>query len=352
MNKKASYSLKGGIAGFVIGGLIEFFRQLDARDRSVPFDPDWWEIFRCALIGAVIGALGGLAIGALRDHNIDAQYGGVMALFLLRMDEEHKVDGPSHKVQKKINKLITLLKVKFDGCLDVDPYIGGSIEKGVATVYSDFDLNLHFTADSGTLEEIYTSLLDYFKNDFDDKSLVKVRAQGKSVGLLFEIDDVETRIDIVPKRMQKGGQAMSMYVNPEFSATSKSWIKTDPELQSLALPESPSFQRIVRLLKIWSQHNEIKISSTYLMYLVSDAFKGYSNRIPGKVNAQLIIVLNYIANNLISRRIVDPSNSSNIISESLGASEKEELVEKINSMLDDIKSMPQHIVTYFPSLYS
>jgi hypothetical protein len=236
--------------------------------------------------------------------------------------------------------------------LESDPYIGGSVEKGVATVYSDYDLNLHFTSSSGTLEQIYHSVLDYFNNDYSDSTLTKVRAQGKSIGLFFEIDGEDVQIDVVPKRTQKGNQAMSMYVNPDLSASGKSWIKTDPQLQSSALPTSPSYQKVVRLLKIWSQHNQIKIGSTYLMYLVSDAFSHYSDKIPGKIDKQLITVLKYIANNLHGKRIVDPSNTANVISDSLSISDKDALIEKIHTMLDDIETMPQHIVTYFPSLYS
>ena len=352
MNKKTSYAIKGAIIFFIIGGVIEYIRQYVNRDQRIPFEADWWEIFRKALLGALIGLGGGLALGAYRDHEINTQYGGVMALFLLKMDDEHKVDGASYHIQRKIDKLIGLLKGKFDGCLEGDPYIGGSIEKGVATVFSDYDLNLHFTANAGTLEGIYNNILNYFNNIYSDNGLKKVRAQGKSVGLFFEIDGEEVRIDIVPKRAQKGSQAMSMYVNPEFSASSKSWIKTDPLLQSSVIPESQSFQRVVRLLKVWSQHNDIKIGSTYLMYLVSEAFREYSYKIHGKIDDQLITVLKYIGQNLNGKRIIDPSNSSNVISDSLRDSEKEELVAKIDSMLGDIESMPQHIVTYFPSLYS
>lgn len=352
MNKKVSYSLKGGLAGLIIGGIIEYIRQYQARDPRYSFIPDWIEIFRKAVIGALIGAGSGLALGALKDHEINAQYGGVMAMFLLNVDNEHKVSDPSYHVQRKLNKIITLLKSKFEGCLESDPYIGGSVEKGVATVYSDYDLNLHFTSNSGTLEQIYHSVLDYFNNDYSDSTLTKVRAQGKSIGLFFEIDGEDVQIDVVPKRTQKGNQAMSMYVNPDLSASGKSWIKTDPQLQSSALPTSPSYQKVVRLLKIWSQHNQIKIGSTYLMYLVSEVFSHYSDKIPGKIDKQLITVLKYISNNLHSKRIVDPSNSANVISDSLSISDKDTLIEKIHTMLDDIETMPQHIVTYFPSLYS
>jgi predicted nucleotidyltransferase len=184
--------------------------------------------------------------------------------------------------------------------------LSGSYAKGTAiSGNSDVDLFVslhHSVLDSGiTLGSIYENLFKYLQQ----KKYI-VRKQNVSVHVQF--NGVE--VDIVPAVRQgvlTGDHSL-------WSNKKQSWIKANIN-KHINVVKNSRRQKEIKGLKIWRKLNNLDFPSIYLELTVIDALSGHV--LLSSPGNNLWEVFDYLQNNLINARVVDPSNSNNVISDDL-----------------------------------
>lgn len=186
--------------------------------------------------------------------------------------------------------------------------ISGSNAKGTA-VNSSADIDLFISLSSSlnwTLTQIYDSLYNYFSslgyNPRKQNVSIRVNYPGGSV-------------DLVPGRQQPGWTSdHSLHVR----RNSQGWTKTNVQ-QHISLISSSGKQNLIKLVKIWRDCNNLQFPSLYLELCVLEATHGqWYTGLEQEFRSVMTWLYNYIEN----RRIVDPANTNNVLSNDLTASEK------------------------------
>lgn len=232
--------------------------------------------------------------------------------YLFRVIQNHSVHAPSVKASLVpiVNKL-----TQWAGSYCVSVEFSGSIEKGTAIHLSsdaDIFISLSSSLPSGYgLADIYNDLCRAFPvNQFN------TRRQNVSLGINFS----GYSIDIVPgKRISQWGNDHSLYVN-----STGTWTKTNV-YNHIQLISNSGRANEIKLMKIWKSRHGLKFPSFYLELLVIEALYG-KHRLNLEGNFQT--ALEYIADNIATRRIVDPNNSANIISDDISVSQKREIAKQ------------------------
>jgi hypothetical protein len=190
-----------------------------------------------------------------------------------------------------------LLAVNFSGSYAKQTAIKGS---------TDVDLFISLNPQMpGTLKQIYDALYSHFvRLDYS------CRKQNVSIGLKHR----GVSVDLVPARKQPG----NTNDHSLFRNKTQTWIQTniqnhiDKVLQCGRLNE-------IRATKIWRNLNHLDFPSFYLELTVIDAVHG--KRKDDLAN-NFCVVLEYLTDSFPTARVVDPSNSNNVISDELTTREK------------------------------
>lgn len=350
MNKAIQYGVNGAAWGFLGGGVIEFFRELAQRQENPYYEIDWSKVFKTGLkVGGTLGAVGVVAGLATDENNREVMKDGA-TLFLASTLSKFAMTEMDYPMERKVNKLIRLLQEKYSDKLFESPKVKGSYDNGAALIDSDVDISLVFKPKSFKVGSLRQELLNYFENEYQDENLIAVREQGCSVGLFFKIAGEERKIEIVPTQQIEGSNDLTLSLNSELHEENKTWMKTNPDKQSSYTSGKTNEKKIIQLLKIWKKNENVKFNSTYISYLVASAFIDKGEKMPQGIDNQLLFVLEYIANKIIVKKISDPSNKSNVISDKLTDSEKQEVADKVWSMLKDVRETPHNLASYFPNL--
>ncbi|MEJ2422817.1 MAG: hypothetical protein P8018_14135 [Acidobacteriota bacterium] len=128
------------------------------------------------------------------------------------------------------------------------------------------------------------------------------------------------KIDLVPARVQAG------YVNRHslYRRKADSWTVTDVS-RHIALVRGSGRTEEIRLAKVWRSLNQLEFPSLALELAVLQATKG---RRLGAVADNFWEVLRYLSvESFLTTRLVDPSNTANIVSDDLTIGEKAAVVE-------------------------
>lgn len=197
----------------------------------------------------------------------------------------------------------------------------GSRAKGTAiSMASDVDYLISLTsncnANSGGLKSIYDSLHTHLKSKYNP-----IRKQN--VSFRIKISDLE--IDITPARKHSGN------TNDHWLYLSKldTWRQTNIQKHITDISGCGRLNEI-KLLKIWRELNKLDFPSIYLEYLTISILSGKSkdaSKLTGNFWFILQALSKDISNPLYSR-IVDPANSTNILSDLLSATEKKAIISK------------------------
>lgn len=186
--------------------------------------------------------------------------------------------------------------------------IGGSHAKGTAIrggTDIDFFVSVSSAATQFTLAHIYDSLFrDLGSAGFNP------RRQNVSMG----INIVGKSVDIVPAR-RHAQQGNDHWL---YSTKRQSHMQTNIQRHIHEIQSSGRIDEI-RLMKAWRNRKGLDFPSFYLELVVLRALHG---RLRGDLANNIVAVLEFIRDQLASIRIVDPSNTNNIISEQLTPSEK------------------------------
>jgi len=211
---------------------------------------------------------------------------------------------------------------EWAGNLLVDLKISGSSRKSTAVSNgTDVDLFISLTSTTqNTLNEIYESLFAFLS-----KKSITVRRQNVSIGVTYN----GQLIDLVPARRQgQFGNDHSLYVSKM-----NTWTKTNIE-DHISTVSGSGRQDEFKILKIWRNQKSLDFPSFYLELVAIDALYGCTK---GETDTNVMKVLKFIAQNIESRKYVDPANSNNTISDQLTSAAK-----KVLASAADLSSKEQY----------
>ena len=241
----------------------------------------------------------------------------------------------------------------FMGMLLGRPKYQGSIPQGTAlSGISDLDIIVKFKKTSfETLEDMYYATLDYFKEQFHDKSLIEVRPQRKSIGLIFDISGEQVCIDIVPAKrtnFERGGNEYNLYENASGWFGKPSRVKMNPKKQANFGTNAAAKANIVSLMKVLKVSEDMPLKSVFIKELTKSAFNNRRGKIPKKMDKQLIFTMEFIRDNIEHRRVTSPDNTNNVLSDSLSRNEKRKVADSLDYIIRDVKKHPTNLKKYFP----
>ena len=346
---------KYGIGGLAIGAIIKALgNAMDQRQRmqQVPGTPfNWGELLMETGKGAAVGGLIGVGIGAYRDYqnslerplNTDALLYGMLLKVKLDLGNRDYT-----ALREKGKTIIQLLKQRFHGLLRDEPIFMGSTERGTAVRRKfDIDIGLLFRHDSFySTADMYNAVYGYARSLIGLYGVVDVRKQKKSIGIICRVGYKELKIDIVPCKVTKGnGRSKSGYLSVNNDSLWGSWstyTKTDIHLlnkQKLTQTQ----KNLVVLLKEWKHRKEVPLPSHLLENLVLDAYQYNWGRIPRKLTGKLVMVFDYIAENLDGIVIRGVENTNNILTK-IAEADKSAIINACKSAVDDFNYQKNSIV--------
>lgn len=186
----------------------------------------------------------------------------------------------------------------------------GSFAKGTANK-SGTDIDLFISlAETATapLGDIYNSLFETLKT-----AGATPKKQNVSINIRLNGHDV----DLVPARQQN----MLSEDHSLFRRRANTWTKTNVATHIAYVRYGGCIPEI-RVLKLWRNQKGLDFPSFYLELAVIAALRGSGGTLSERVSK----ALTYIQDNLAATRLVDPSNTNNVISDDLTAAEKTAIV--------------------------
>lgn len=222
--------------------------------------------------------------------------------YVLSVESQYRLPtGPQSPAYHAAQQLYPTIKAWGNKYL-LEVSFSGSYAKGT-TIKGSTDVDLFISLDSqtpGTLKEIYDNLFSYLT-----QRQYAPRRQNVSIGLAYS----NLSVDLTPGRKQPGNtNDHSLYKNK-----TKSWIQTNVQTHINKIQNSGRLDEI-RVIKIWRNLDHLDFPSFYLELTVLDALYG-KNR--GQPAANVWTVLQYLRDTFSEARVIDPSNSNNIISDDL-----------------------------------
>jgi len=278
------------------------------------------------------------------------------------------------KYVAKKNEVKNALNQKFSQEKSCNSMDSGSYAKNTAN-NTKFDIDCYMpflkkepnTDQTGfqTLKEMYDAVHDYFDDEFEDDELIKVIKQRVSIGLVFEIDGEEFHMDVVPGRERPNrfdyndsNTDLSLYINRRTEKEEeKGSVKVKTNIKkhiALLQGESRKHERkVARLLKVWKTERKIqkggKLIKSFMMELYTkESFDNNSDNLPHGLWEKVKMVMNHIVDNIETSNLVDPANSSNIVSDAMSNSAKSSTKSDMKKTIKDIEEDSDKIKEYFP----
>ena len=352
MNKKAKYTLNCAIVGTIILAIINVFKQLSKMDENPEKKFDWSQFLYASGKGAIIGGGIGFVIGTVVDEVYANQKTINTDEYLDMFASSIAVDRNSRIFklgEKKCEEIISFLEKEFKYELSKVPFQWGSHVKGTAIEgKSDFDIFARFNRDSFSLEEMYHTVYEVLNNKFKNNSLIDIMKQKKSIGLIYNFHGEKVKIDIVPMREivnNPNNTASNLYVNEKGLFAKSTFTKTDIPLQaSVRLTQTQ--KKIIMILKKWKEDNQLPISSYMIQLLVIKAYNWNKAYIPRKLTDKLLMVLQFIAYNINSIRLISIENSNNDVN-NISDYNKDIIRKEALKIIEEFQYHPNTIQSFF-----
>ncbi len=192
-----------------------------------------------------------------------------------------------------------------DSLVSVEP--SGSFAKGTCNK-SGTDIDVFCSLSSSltnSMQSVYLTLYNQMSS-----SGYTVKKQNVSLGIHVN----GYKVDLVPARRQSPyGSDHSLYRN-----RANTWTKTNVQTHITTVGGSGRINEI-RIVKLWRDQKKIDFPSIYLELTVIEALYG---KHAGNLASNVVTVFEYLRDSFQTKRIVDPANSNNIISDELDASGK------------------------------
>lgn len=219
----------------------------------------------------------------------------------------------------EINQLKNILTTWASTCY-LDILESGSRAKGTAiSIASDLDYLVSLTSNcndnNGGLRACYDTLFTVLNSYYPN-------ARRQNVSVRIKIRDLD--IDITPARKYTGN---NNYHNLYVSKTG-SWTLTNIQRHINDISQSGRINEI-KILKIWRELHQLDFPSIYLEYLLLKVILLNRSTSFDSLGDNVWYALNELAktqNNPLFSRIVDPSNTNNILSDLLTNVEKDRII--------------------------
>jgi len=338
--------------GLVLNGLKQ--RESMSNDPDKKFDFD--ELLKTGLLWGIRGGIGSaiilFLISLCEEKELDQEDFNEVTylknvLFSFKMNE---VDEATISKGLEIRKA---LHNNFKDLLLGKPTYQGSIPQGTAlSGISDLDIRVGFKKTSfPTLEKMYFTVLEYFENDFEDAQLIEVRQQKRSIGLIYNLLGTEVCIDVVPGRRTnfiRGGNEYNLFENASGIFDKPSRIKMNPHKQADLGRNSYSVSKITALLKVLNKKEELPMKSVLIKELTKLAFERNRGRLPKRIDRQLLMAMGYIRDNIESKIVFAPDNKNIMLSNLLTNTQKRNIADHLDFIIQEIKTNPANFQIYFP----
>ena len=259
--------------------------------------------------------------------------------------------------RRKSKAVSALLSEKFQKELAEPPQLIGSASRGTA-VRSKFDLDILLAFRKGsfpTLRHMYETVYEVLEEEFNDKDLLKIRRQRRSLGLRLDVGGNDVLIDIVPGRKisdDPKSKDLKLYDCERGLLTDyESSIKTNLHKQEELMKHKTREFRVIRLLKVWRDTNSLKFKSGMIDRMVLKAFKIHPYLQNDPLYDQLQTVMAYMRDNIQSIKIVDPGNSNNVIFKSMSQQEKIMVAGQLDRDMKKLEKYPHYLKEIFPLHY-
>ena len=218
-----------------------------------------------------------------------------------------------------LQQLGTVLRTWASSCY-IEILNSGSRAKGTAiSIASDVDYLVSLTSNcnenQGGLKSIYDSL-------FTKLNTIYRNVRKQNVSIRINLNGLE--IDITPARKQAGNtNNHSLYVSKL-----NTWKQTNIQRHINDVSQSGRTNEI-RVLKIWRELNNLDFPSIYLEYLMINNTLLNKSKDINNLSNNVWHALNELAKtqgNPLYSRIVDPANTTNILSDLLANTEKNRII--------------------------
>ena len=218
-----------------------------------------------------------------------------------------------------ISPLKRIISSWADSCL-CEIKLSGSRAKGtVIDLSTDLDLFISLSSTtSNSLKEIYESLYSCMQDEG-----IEARKQNVSIGITY----LGKKVDLVPaKRQGQYGNDHSLYKRKEDT-----WTKTNVDTHISRVRQSGRLTEIIAL-KVWRENHSVDFPSIYLETFVIESLRGRSLNSPAE---NFLYLLGDIRENIQYRRVVDPANANNVLSDELSQMEKRKLQSMADSSISE-----------------
>ena len=183
----------------------------------------------------------------------------------------------------------------------------GSFAKGTANNLST-DVDLFISLKSSTQESLRDIYVSLFRLATDQGW--SPRQQNVSIGIAYN----GVKMDLVPGKVQAGYQNYHSL----YKRKGNSWTQTNVKMHIDTVRVSDR-RKEIRTIKIWRNLHSLEFPSFYLELMV---IEGLKNRSKNNLTSNVIHALNFISDYLPSKRIIDPANTNNVVSDDLTSIEK------------------------------
>ncbi len=279
MKKSNNYAKNGAILLGIGNGFWNVINQLERikNDQNLKFN--WLEFIAAIGKGAIVGGVGGYALGWVLDYKNSKQKPLDLDAELNNLVNTRRLN-PSDQSYNNLKLIVDTLNIElnkeFAGKIDGELITHGSTEKGTALKENyDIDIAIPFKPKSFQNSSLmFEAIKDFFENKIGEHNIVDVRKQKRSIGVYVNPGDQEFRIDFAPFKLSKYGQNSGyLFVNKKGFFIDNSTIqKTNLKLlKSIKLSDIQ--KKIVVLIKDWKTKQELPLPSHLLEYLVLDAYK-------------------------------------------------------------------------------
>lgn len=220
---------------------------------------------------------------------------------------QRKLHIPIQITDYRLNDIIYLIKLWGGSYIREIKISGSSAKNLVVSGEADVDIFISLKSDTPSdLKTVYTTLAARLRQNLYPVSERTVAIQTVSNRL---------KIDLVPGKVQSGFQNWHSLYNSDTG----NWLQTNIDAHINTVTNSGRLDEI-RMMKIWCHNHSLKFPSIYLELVTLDALY---NRNKGQLAVNVWTILEYLRDNFVNKRIVDLSNTNNVISDySLNSTQK------------------------------
>jgi hypothetical protein len=182
----------------------------------------------------------------------------------------------------------------------------------------------------------------------------------------FDIDGVVFDMDVVPGRERPNNNDyndintdLSLYVKPDKRSkkeedNSVKRIKTNIKIHVGLLngTNRTHERKVTKLLKVWKTERKKqdggKLIKSFMMELYTKEAFDNTDDIPSGLWEKTKLVMNHIIDNIETSNLVDPANSSNVVSDSMSDTAKTQTKRDMKNTIKNVEDDSDKIKEYFP----